>query len=704
MAKRPTTTSVTSGYTSTTTINNNFTAVRDQFDNTLSLDGSTPNAMGADLDMNDNDILNAKSVDTGILRLNGQLVTPTSVVVSPTVVAKREFETVALLLADTATYTTFAQDDYVRVVEGNYVYKVAASGASDHHITTAGSVKLYVLASTDGTLNLMAFGAAGDDATDDRAKILEAIDAAVALGGARIVTQPGSVHRYSGRIMLKPGVFIDFGAHQQTAASPSGAVGSQLVATDTTGGIDMDGGTHIRATLRTSQTVNYTGPMLDLNDTKTTLNFGRNERHASFDVDIRGNRQAGSIGVRFYSDGTNSGVSWVEGRATCGEMDYPFKFETASTGYINENWLDLISYGAVDGLLGVDNGAEISGNRIKLTVQPDSLARAKRAVRWDGTNNMIELFVWDWSTANVDSSDGGTIVELTANSGGNILDGYVSRGSGVGSFLRNPVIDLCNRATARNIVRLSSGRHRGDFSPVSMAPANLFQRVFVGDQDDSFAFANQRFTLSVSGATPPDATSQGRLFDLSGATLTVNSCTDFTVTLDLGVAPGGMIGMGVVMTEADRPDRIRVQSSPDSVTWTTVMEAGWSNDAVPPHLFRDDGVGNLRYWRLIVENDVAATVKINRWWACDVGFTRLPGAFAPVYNPIFKGTINLSGSGAGLYIGGLLTVRDRRTGWTAPTGTATRTAFDTATVTTAQLAERVKALIDNLISHGLIGA
>ncbi len=45
----------------------------------------------------------------------------------------------------------------------------------------------------------------------------------------------------------------------------------------------------------------------------------------------------------------------------------------------------------------------------------------------------------------------------------------------------------------------------------------------------------------------------------------------------------------------------------------------------------------------------------------------------------------------------------RRTGWAAPTGTATRTSFDTATATTTQLAERLKALIDDLTTHGLIG-
>jgi len=46
----------------------------------------------------------------------------------------------------------------------------------------------------------------------------------------------------------------------------------------------------------------------------------------------------------------------------------------------------------------------------------------------------------------------------------------------------------------------------------------------------------------------------------------------------------------------------------------------------------------------------------------------------------------------------------RKGGWTAATGTATRTTFETSTVTLPQLAERLKALIDDLIAHGLIGA
>lgn len=49
-------------------------------------------------------------------------------------------------------------------------------------------------------------------------------------------------------------------------------------------------------------------------------------------------------------------------------------------------------------------------------------------------------------------------------------------------------------------------------------------------------------------------------------------------------------------------------------------------------------------------------------------------------------------------------VGNRAAGWAIPSGTATRAGFDTASVTTAQLAERVKALIDDLRGHGLIGS
>lgn len=60
--------------------------------------------------------------------------------------------------------------------------------------------------------------------------------------------------------------------------------------------------------------------------------------------------------------------------------------------------------------------------------------------------------------------------------------------------------------------------------------------------------------------------------------------------------------------------------------------------------------------------------------------------------------------GTTFQVGSTQVLGARRTGWAAATGTATRTAFATSSVSTARLAEAVKALIDDLVAHGVIGA
>ena len=73
MAKKPTITTVATGYQATDTINSNTVALRDAFDNTLSLDGSTPNAMEADLDLNGNNILNVNNIYADNIIYDGAL-------------------------------------------------------------------------------------------------------------------------------------------------------------------------------------------------------------------------------------------------------------------------------------------------------------------------------------------------------------------------------------------------------------------------------------------------------------------------------------------------------------------------------------------------------------------------------------------------------------------------------------------------------
>jgi sporulation protein YlmC with PRC-barrel domain len=82
---------------------------------------------------------------------------------------------------------------------------------------------------------------------------------------------------------------------------------------------------------------------------------------------------------------------------------------------------------------------------------------------------------------------------------------------------------------------------------------------------------------------------------------------------------------------------------------------------------------------------------------------RIGASAGSTYALEVDGNANLAAGGA-YRIGNTKIIEARKTGWSDPTGTASRATFATSTVTTEQLAQRLKALIDDLTSHGLIGA
>lgn len=65
-------------------------------------------------------------------------------------------------------------------------------------------------------------------------------------------------------------------------------------------------------------------------------------------------------------------------------------------------------------------------------------------------------------------------------------------------------------------------------------------------------------------------------------------------------------------------------------------------------------------------------------------------------------SIDLAAAAGTLRVAGKQVVGAPRTGWGAPGGTASRVALDPRSVTLQQLAQRVKALIDDLFAYGLI--
>ena len=140
MTKAPTLTTITSGYASNTQLNSNFTAIEAAFENTLSLDGSTPNAMNADLDMDSNNILNINELGTDYLRINGQLVVPSTVAAAP---------------------------DATDV---------------DYNQGSTGAVNRTVDSRLSDYVSVKDFGAVGNGVADDTAAVQAAMDAAMAVG------------------------------------------------------------------------------------------------------------------------------------------------------------------------------------------------------------------------------------------------------------------------------------------------------------------------------------------------------------------------------------------------------------------------------------------------------------------------------------------------------------------------------------------
>ena len=202
MAKKPTVNLIGSGYASKDLLNNNFGALRDAFDNTLSLDGSTPNAMGADLDMNSNDILNADVVNAKAIRVDGTLITSSEIAASGASLHSDTYTGNGSTTVYAMSYEPFIKDNTQVYIDGVYQNKngysivgttltfseapplnssieivVARSltatgteaGVVAYNQGGTGAVDTTVQAKLQESVSVKDFGAVGDGVTDDTA-------------------------------------------------------------------------------------------------------------------------------------------------------------------------------------------------------------------------------------------------------------------------------------------------------------------------------------------------------------------------------------------------------------------------------------------------------------------------------------------------------------------------------------------------------
>lgn len=181
MAKRPNISTIATGYYSREALNNNFANIQEAFDNTLSLDGSTPNAMSGDLDMNGNALLNIGTLDADSFTLNGTAINNPASVLSwegpwTTATAYAAYDVVyqngsSYICLVAHTSGTFATD----LAANNWALlaSVGASGAGSGDLVASNNLSDVASVTTSRT-NLGA--QAQSDILDDIAGLTQATD------------------------------------------------------------------------------------------------------------------------------------------------------------------------------------------------------------------------------------------------------------------------------------------------------------------------------------------------------------------------------------------------------------------------------------------------------------------------------------------------------------------------------------------------
>jgi hypothetical protein len=126
-----------SRYGSIDALNDNFDAIEQALENTFSLDGTIPNALEADLDLNNNDILNAGEISTDTLRINGVLVEPTTGVTAGAAFQTYEFTATAGQTTFSVSPATPYNASIVVIVNGLQLSPAEVSVSGTNIITPA---------------------------------------------------------------------------------------------------------------------------------------------------------------------------------------------------------------------------------------------------------------------------------------------------------------------------------------------------------------------------------------------------------------------------------------------------------------------------------------------------------------------------------------------------------------------------------------
>jgi hypothetical protein len=319
---------------------------------------------------------------------------------------------------------------------------------------------------------------------------------------------------------------------------------------------------------------------------------------------------------------------------------------------------------------------------------------------------------------------------LTVNNGASVTGGGASSlGLTIGGLAKRQLVQLNTTGgdTATQYIRRIANHSGGTAGWVSTALNVRTDVTGTGATNYEWAFLAVMHNYAAAGENVGGYL-QGNKYSTGptwGSTIEARDKTGLTNTT------GGLIGVevGVFANGGDSNNTrvgIDVSLGKNAVTDTT-CEVSYGVRVVPTNntftaarVKRAFSVGNLEFdcgfdtsqgtqatggvaFRMAAQQKFSLTATNDRYLTWNSGVFQLwSGNPGPALELSDAGALNITGS---LTILGTQVVTARRTGFTNQmSGTANQgTAYNTATITLVQLAERVKAIQDALTTHGLIG-
>ena len=307
-------------------------------------------------------------------------------------------------------------------------------------------------------------------------------------------------------------------------------------------------------------------------------------------------------------------------------------------------------------LIGCLNGVINSSINIGATVQQAN------AIRVYG-GSIVSMPGWGWIEQ---IAAGGTVPNLS-----NVCDGVVFENNGVNGSA------VTGHMYLENTVKMSVINCYFEDTP-GQVPVSA---ILIGDATNS----GQAITIS------------GNMFATTGTNV-INNVNGQTVIIT-GNYAGGAVTNFVNQGTLTRGAVIRSNRAPAATNVWAGTDGGLETNIDVGTLTNANGTSSFGYSFNSISG-LAQDLEVR---------TRSGGANVMVFvnaAGTSVGAVSDTGfvAGAGFSVGGDQVVGARSTGWSAMSGTATKGGFNTATVTTAQLAQVVKALTDALTTSGAIGA